>query len=56
MKIKAWPLLLVTATIFTIATIYWYISHVEDTVGIGIFAFAAILSFVAGLGNWISKK
>ncbi len=56
MKIKSWPLLLVCAIILTIATVYWYINDAEDTVGVGIFAFAAILSFIGGLGNWISKK
>jgi hypothetical protein len=56
MKIKSWPLLLICAVIFTIATVYWYVTHIEDTIGIGIFAFAAVLSFIGGLGNWKSNK
>jgi hypothetical protein len=56
MKIKSWPLLLVCAIIFTIATVYWLIANGDDTIGVGIFAFAAILSFIGGLGNWKSNK
>lgn len=56
MKIKSWPLMLTCAVIFTIATIYWYITHTYDTIGIAIFALAAVLSFVGGIGNLISKR
>lgn len=56
MKIKSWPMLLFCAIIFTIATLYWYITHANDTVGVGIFAFAAVLFFISGLGNWKSNK
>ena len=51
-KISSWTLL--TAIIFTINTIYYYCKHPDDTVGIIIFAVAAIIFYIATIGNWKS--
>ena len=54
MKMKASPWLFFAAIIFTISTIYWYIRHPDDTVGIVIYAIASILFYVGAIGNWKS--
>lgn len=52
MKWKASPWLFLAAALFTINALYWAISHTDDLVGISIFSIAAILLYLAGVGNW----
>ena len=54
MKIKTSRWTLLTALIFTITTIYYYWKHPDDIVGIIIFAVAAIIFYIATVGNWKS--
>jgi hypothetical protein len=54
LKIKIWMWTLLSAVLFTVNTIYYYLKHSEDTVGIFIFSIAAILFYVATIGNWKS--
>jgi hypothetical protein len=54
MKIKTSIWTLLTAVLFTITTIYYYLKNPVDTVGIIIFAVAAIIFYIATVGNWKS--
>jgi len=51
-KTSIWTLL--AAVIFTINALYWYWKHPSDTVGVIIFATAAIIFYIATIGNWKS--
>ena len=51
-KTSAWTI--ITAIIFTINTIYYYWKHPDDTVGLIIFATAAVIFYIATIGNWKS--
>jgi hypothetical protein len=42
--------------LFTINSIYWYWKHPNDTVGIIIYSIAAIIFYVATIGNWKGGK
>jgi len=48
-KISRWALLAVI--IFTINTVYWYCKHPDDTVGVIICSVAAIIFYIAKIGN-----
>lgn len=52
MKMKASPWILLSAIIFTITTIYWFMQHSEDKIGIIIFAIVSILFYIGTIGNW----
>jgi len=54
MKIKTSRWTLLAAIIFTINTIYWYWKYPDDTIGIVIYAIAAIIFYIATVGNWKS--
>jgi len=54
MKMKASPWLFSAAIIFTINTIYWYIRHQDDTIGIIIYAVVSVLFYIGAIGNWKS--
>jgi hypothetical protein len=54
MKIKTSLWTLLAAIIFTITTMYWYLNHPEDTAGIVIYSIAAIIFYIATIGNWKS--
>jgi len=54
MKMKASPWLFISGIIFTITTIYWFMQHPEDTIGIIIYAIASILFYIGAVGNWKS--
>jgi len=54
MKIKTSRWTLLAAIIFTINTAYWYWKHPEDIVGIILYAVAAIIFYIATVGNWKS--
>ncbi len=54
LKMKIWMWTLLSAILFTINTVYYYWRSPEDTVGIIIFSLAAILFYVATIGNWKS--
>jgi hypothetical protein len=54
MKIKTSRWTLLAAIIFTFNTLYWYWKHLEDAVGIIIFAAAAVVFYIATVGNWKS--
>ena len=54
MKIKTSQWTLLAAIIFTINTIYWYWKYPEDAVGIIIYAVAAVVFYIATVGNWKS--
>ncbi|MHA2040031.1 MAG: hypothetical protein ACW98X_26765 [Promethearchaeota archaeon] len=54
MKIKTSRWTLLAAIIFTINTIYWYWKHPLDTVGIIIYLIAAVVFYIATIGNWKS--
>jgi len=51
-KTSRWTFL--AAIIFTINTIYWYWKHPDDLVGIALYAIAAIIFYIATIGNWKS--
>ena len=53
-KIKTSRWTLLAAIIFTINTIYWHWKYPEDTVGIIIYAIAAVIFYIATVGNWKS--
>ena len=52
LKTSRWTLL--AAVLFTINTIYWYWKHPDDIIGIVIYAVAAIVFYLATIGNWKS--
>ena len=52
MKIKTSRWTCLAAIIFTINTVYWYWKHADDTVGTIIYAVAAIIFYIATIGNW----
>jgi hypothetical protein len=54
MKIKTSRWTLLAAIIFTINTFYWYWKYPDDIVGIIIYSIAAIIFYVATIGNWKS--
>lgn len=54
MKVKIWMWTLLSALLFTVNTIYYFWRNPEDTIGIIIFSIAAILFYIATLGNWKS--
>jgi hypothetical protein len=54
MKIKTSRWTLLSAILFTINTIYYYLRSPEDTVGIIIFSITAIIFYIATIGNWKS--
>ena len=54
MKIKTSRWTLFAAIIFTINTFYWYWRHSDDFVGIIIYSIAAIIFYIATIGNWKS--
>lgn len=54
MKIKTSRWTLLAAILFTINTIYWYLNHPEDAVGIIIYLIASIIFYIATIGNWKS--
>ena len=56
MKIKSWPLLLISSIIFLILTIYWYLTNPDDTTGIILFGLAGVILLFGAIGNWISGK
>jgi hypothetical protein len=56
MKIKSWPLLLISSIIFLFLTAYWYLNNPEDNTGIIIFGLAGVILLLGALGNWISGK
>ena len=56
MKIKSWPLMLISSIIFLILTVYWYLTNPDDTTGVIIFAVAGVVLFLGAIGNWISGK
>jgi hypothetical protein len=51
-KTSRWTLL--AAIIFTINIFYWYWKHPDDIIGIIIFLIAAIIFYIATIGNWKS--
>lgn len=53
-KTSRWTLL--AAIIFTINTFYWYWKHPEDTVGFIIYSIAAVIFYIATIGNWKSEN
>ena len=53
-KIKTSRLTLLAAIIFTINTAFWYWKYPDDTIGIVIYSIAAIILYIASIGNWIS--
>ena len=54
MNIRASRWTLLAAIIFTINAAYWYWKHPEDIVGIILYAVAAIIFYIATVGNWKS--
>jgi len=54
MKIKTSRWTLLAAILFTINTIYWYWKHSSDIVGIILFGLAAIIFYIATIGNFKS--
>ncbi len=54
MKIKTSYWTFLAAIIFTINTAYWYWKYPDDTVGIIIYLVAAIIFYIATIGNWKS--
>jgi hypothetical protein len=54
MKIKTSRWTLLAAIIFTINSVYWYWKHPTDTIGIIIYSIAAIIFYIATIGNWKS--
>jgi len=54
MKIKPSRWTLLSAILFTITTIYYYLKNLDDTVGIIIFSLATIFFYIATIGNWKS--
>ena len=54
MKIKTSIWTLLAAIIFTFNTFYWYWRHPNDLVGIIIYSIAAIIFYIATIGNWKS--
>jgi hypothetical protein len=51
-KTSRWTLL--SAILFTITTVYYYLKNPEDTVGIIIFSITTIIFYIATIGNWKS--
>lgn len=43
---------LVAAILFTINAGYWFWKYPNDTIGIIIFSLAAIIYYIASIGNW----
>ena len=54
MRIKTSYWTLLAALLFTINTIYWYWKYSNDVIGIIIFGFAAVVFYIATVGNWKS--
>jgi hypothetical protein len=54
MKIKTSRWTFLAAIIFTINTLYWYLNHPEDTIGIILFSISTIIFYIATVGNWNS--
>jgi uncharacterized membrane protein YhhN len=54
MKIKTSRWTLLAAIIFTINSFYWYWKHLGDTIGIILYSIAAIIFYIATIGNWKS--
>ena len=54
MKIKTSRWTLLAAILFTINTLYWYWNHPDDIVGLILFSLAAIIFYIATVGNWKS--
>jgi len=54
MKIKTSYWTLLAAIIFTINTVYYYLNHPDDNVGIIIFSVATIIFYIATVGNYKS--
>jgi len=54
MKIKTSFWTLLAAILFTINTGYWYWNHPDDLIGLLLFGLAAIIFYIATLGNWKS--
>ena len=52
MKVKTSRWTLLAAIIFTINTFYWYWKHPDDFVGIILYSIAAIIFYIATIGNW----
>jgi hypothetical protein len=51
-KTSRWTLL--AAVIFTINWVYWLWRHSDDIVGLLIYGVAAVLFYIASVGNWKS--
>jgi len=54
MEIKTSRWTFLAAIIFTINAFYLYWKHLEDNVGIIIYSIAAIIFYIATIGNWKS--
>jgi len=54
MKIKTSIWTLLAAILFTINSGYWFWKYPDDLVGIIIFSLAAIIYYIATIGNWKS--
>jgi hypothetical protein len=54
MKVKTSRWTLLSAVLFTTATIYYYSKNPDDIIGIIIFSLATLFFYIATYGNWKS--